>query len=133
MPTVLENLQFGLQLIQAEPEQMLNLSTWAIKKTCGTLHCGAGLLGTHKYFQEQGIELLWTQQDGFEMIGVSAWRGSMAADRVFGRNAYDRLFAPHGLSPLDESAPVGSSDKDLLIWRFNCAIDAELANHTDES
>lgn len=136
MPTIKENLVRAREIIAAHDK--FDLSQFARNTGCGTLYCGAGLLGTIDEFKEQGIVLVGrgnpSSSDCYSRTMPcfclsTDYPNKPCADYVFGDNCFLDLFAERGYGTYDciifneidsrGGLSAAMSDKDLLLARFD--------------
>lgn len=94
MPTPLENCRHLLQLLDAQPENLLDLDNIRVETSCGTAYCLLGLAGTSPHFHAQGLH--YTNACGEECLCLHSHFCGYSDARVagmFGLNPV-RLFAP---------------------------------------
>lgn len=103
MPTALENINRAIELLEAHPEQALDLDTW--QSDCGTIVCLGGLLASQPEFIAQGFQFRVIKVNGRRMVGDDSLERS---DELFGCSEYC-LFQP---------ADLGWWDDDIMCERF---------------
>ena len=146
---ILDNLQRLRGLVEAFPEELINLDRFCITKDCGTLFCVAGLMATDPYFQRFGYKLNRSSEytnSPFYVYRESNYifdriNGIDVSADIFGVDAYDRLFDQRGngefdsdLLGFDEDGHPDShnedvTDKQLALYR----IDRQIEEYTTET
>lgn len=99
------NLKKAIEIIEATPEQRIDLQRYEQQTDCGTLHCAAGELACDPHFIEQGFVL----QETSEHCDIKMLFCKNAPDRdaydgselLFGPDAWVRLFSIYGTGKLD--------------------------------
>jgi hypothetical protein len=117
-----ENLAVAYSIIGGIPEKHFDLSRFSSTNSpgateaahCGTIGCSLGWLARHPYFMEQGLYIVrgYVQYKD-PVIGGESENANKAADRLFGRGAFDRYFSTFG---------SGTKDSKLRdYWMYSCS------------
>lgn len=93
------NLIEAIRVVDAEPDNLVDLDTYERETPCGTLHCTAGLLAHQPYFQAQGLRLL-KEIPGRDHLTIH--NPFPTFSNLFGILAWDRLFTPRSEGVWDE-------------------------------
>lgn len=124
------NLIEAIWAVERQDESLLSLSTWAQKTPNGMSYCIAGLLSQDMFFADQGMQLGFSN-NGYIVTNrlygnapitvIEGW-----TDRMFGLNAYSRIFTRRGRGNLDMQflTHYGNhiSDKQLALARLNTQL-----------
>lgn len=117
-------------IIDGIPEEHICLNAYVrdgeLHYSCGTIACGAGFLGMHPDFNAMGFRL--ERFDPF-CTTVPFYKGAWAndaVDKLFGDDAFDRMFATHGEGAYDDDLldelwnrlHRRATDKELLLARM---------------
>lgn len=118
-PAQLENCKQAIRVIEATPEDSINLDDFTSK--CGTLHCTAGWLALDPYFNKLGLKLVGG------MVAIEGTHAIRGLEILFGPLAWDRLF-PRRISGMDDiellkKAPAYLTHKQLALARLRKHID----------
>lgn len=168
---IISNLKFAREVIAAFPDPRISLATFHLEltdeytadhpETCGSLFCGYGLLATIPKFRAMGIRLsnpirfhnepptglrrikatYNAHIKGLPMHSYEGSNGDEELNKIFGKNAYNKLFTTRGSGVYDfmflssHSMKPYVSDKQLLLSRFDRHISnhvAALSNYADK-
>lgn len=123
--TIRDNLIEAIKEVTAHRDKM-DLGAWAIEEECGTIYCAAGLLATKSFFIKQGLHLV-SDEDARGMWNL--WYGDCpfahlprrVLDRLFGTDAFDKLFVRRGNGYWDDELLKDNelTDKELVLARLN--------------
>lgn len=137
--TIIENLRRLIQLIEAEPDHLIDLERFEEEGSCGTHHCSLGLATQDEFFQAQGLSLGSVGVLTRPLIGeheVSPFsqvsEGHSRLNAMFGEDSYERLFEPRGDSDWDSGIIEDDdtlTDKDLALARLR----KQLAIYEDQA
>lgn len=139
------NLQLAIKVLETKTSAQTDLGSFqGIPNQCGTPHCAAGWLAQEPHFQELGMAL--GQNPGtrtrssiypaFRMIVIDTKPELSPApesfaqrfdflDRIFGDEAFDRLFACYGDGSNDQD--IVGDGVDLYERNENSKTDKDLA------
>lgn len=120
--TIRENLLAAIAAVSTTPDEQIDLLEF--ESHCGTVHCTLGLLCTLPRFIEQGLTLGKTRRGaaipklpGVEDAFSDTWNDGL--NKLFGADAYARLFERSGGGLWDAEMNEPSDDKALAITRLN--------------
>lgn len=94
MPTPLENCRHLLELLDAQPDNLVDLDAISVESACGTVYCLLGLAGTSPHFHAQGLHYENVGDESLLYLGdrmCAYWDRDIGG--LFGLNP-ERLFAP---------------------------------------
>ncbi len=134
MPTILENLNKAIEVIEATPAEEIDLGLFMNR--CGTLACAVGTLAMDEFFKAQGLHLQSKEDEEGEVMSWelicrgTAYRWDVGLDNLdnlFGENAFDSCFATRDNGTFDEEIlhdkeglfdKIDLSDKQLALQRL---------------
>lgn len=137
MTTIRENLLALRAGVEAHPEELLDLAAYKQRNSCGTLYCTFGLATTLPHFRELGMYIDGNEAHGHSIhLQGEGEEGSRFADwpdRLFGEDAYDRLFQVQDAGEFDRTENEdGLLDKNPRLTGKQLAlarIDKQLENY----
>lgn len=130
MKSIINNLRRAIAIVEAAPEESIDLETYRQDTECGTLFCAYGLLAQDAYFQGKGVILHPAPCGEWSRMGPneSLLHQLNKAAALFGPNAFYRLFAPYGAGRLDrtltDNGKRAMSDKALVLARLRRQIES---------
>lgn len=113
---ILANLEKAREIIEAIPEQRINLNTFKRTSRCGTIMCLFGWLSVNPFFKEQGLEL--NQDHGIYSPTDESWNN---VNDLFGPDA-QHLFATRNSVMIDHVLCLihgDMNDKELALRRID--------------
>ncbi len=116
MPTIIENLDKAIEIMESLPTGLINLANFGSPE-CGTLACTAGHLARDEFFKQQGFSWIVKAFPCLNKRPLFTVQGGQDLNEMFGQYAYKRLSTIRGESPFDSKDP-SLTDKQLSIARL---------------
>lgn len=143
MEQIIKNLIDARALLEAAPQETIDLYNFGRRKECGTLYCAAGWLAVSDRFSSI-MGLHWVDTEYGEGTAILVRPGATEynpatrgyyrwLNQHFGPDAFSRLFPHYGAGEFDLDNPrlrrqdhrfdkEALSDLDLALWRFDQQI-----------
>jgi hypothetical protein len=114
--TIQDNLKTLIDLVENEPEHLIDLAFYECGSACGTLHCTLGLAAASGKFP-------FGVKDGTLTSVLGDDFSTKSLDPLFGPKAYSNLFATAGVGLRDKKFPY-IGDKALALARLRAQLES---------